>query len=88
MAIVPKPGAPFLDMIVPGILEQSKQVFKWNTKTRDYQAGDIVYLREEPTAPTRWPLAKVIKVHSGQDGKVRVVTVWTTKGAYVRLVVL
>ena len=60
---------------------------KWNTETRDYQAGDIVCLREEPTAPTRWPLAKVIKVHPGQDGKVRVVTVRTAMGDYVRPVV-
>ena len=41
-------------------------------------------LRKEPTAPTTWPLAKVIKVHLGQDGKVPVVTVRTAKGNYVR----
>ena len=57
---------------------------KWHTETRDYQVGDIVCLREEPTAPTRWPLAKVIKVNSGQDGKDHVVTVRTAKGTYVR----
>ena len=60
---------------------------KWHTKTRDYQVHDVMCLREEPTAPTRWPLAKVIKVHPGQDGKVRVDTVRTTKGDYVRPVV-
>ena len=60
---------------------------KWHTETRDYQVGDIVCLREEPTATTRWPLAKVKKVHPGQDGKVGVVTVKTAKGNYVRPVV-
>ena len=38
-------------------------------------------------APTRWPLARVIEVHPGQDGKVRVVTIKTAKGLYTRLVV-
>ena len=60
---------------------------KWHTETRDYQVGDIVCLREEPMAPTRWPLARIIKVHPGQDGKVRVVTVRTSKGVYNRPVV-
>ena len=60
---------------------------KWHTETRDYQVGNVVCLLEEPTAPTRWPLAKVIKVHLGQDGKGRVVIVRTAKGDYVRPVV-
>ena len=38
-------------------------------------------------APTRWPLARVIEVHPGQDGKVRVVTIKTSKGVYTRRVV-
>ena len=60
---------------------------KWNIETSDYQVGDIEGLREEPTAPTRWPLAKVIKVHPGEDGRVHVVTVRTAKGEYERPVV-
>ena len=38
-------------------------------------------------APTKWPLAKIIEVHPGKDGKVRVVTVKTAKGIYRRPVV-
>ena len=38
-------------------------------------------------APTKWPLAKIIEVHPGKDGKVRVVTVKTAKGIYKRPVV-
>ena len=30
---------------------------KWHITNRDSKIGDIVCLREEPTAPTRWPLA-------------------------------
>ena len=38
-------------------------------------------------APTKWPLEKVIDVHPGKDGGVRVVTVKTAKGIYKRPVV-
>ena len=51
---------------------------------RGYHLGDVVCLREEPMAPTKWPLAKITK---GQDGKVRVVTIRTAKGEYVRPIV-
>ena len=37
--------------------------------------------------PTRWPLATVIEVHPGQDGKVRVVTIKTAKRVYTRPVI-
>ena len=48
------------------------QFTKWHSTNKDYQIGDIVCLRDEPTAPTRWPLARIINVHPGEDGKVRV----------------
>ena len=34
------------------------------------------------TTPTSWPLARVIKVHPGSDGTVRVVTLKTSTGCY------
>ena len=37
--------------------------------------------------PIKWPLACVISIHPGQDGKVRVVTVRTPKDTYKRPVV-
>ena len=43
--------------------------------------------REEPLASTKWPLARVVQVHPGKDGKVRVVTVRTAKGVYRRPVI-
>lgn len=60
---------------------------KWHTPSRDLRVGDIVCLRDEPLAPTRWPLARVIEVHPGRDGKTRVVTVRTAKGIYKRPIV-
>ena len=46
------------------------------------RVGDVVCLRDEPMAPKTWPLVRIIEVHPGGDGKVRVVTVWTMKGIY------
>ena len=35
----------------------------------------------------KWPLARVVEIHPGRDGKVRVVTVETAKGRYTRPIV-
>ena len=48
--------------------------------TQEIGIGDVVCLREEPMVPNRWPIAKIIKVHPGQDTKVRAVSVRIAKG--------
>ena len=60
------------------------QFTKWHSTNKDYKIGDIVCLRDGPTAPTRWPLARITNVYLGEDGKVHVVTVKTAKGIYKR----
>ena len=57
---------------------------KWHTPTRDLKSGDIVCVRNEPMAPTKWPLARIVQTHPGPDGKVRVVTLKTARGTYTR----
>ena len=57
---------------------------KWHYPTRNFQVGDVVVLREDTLAPTKWPLARVTQVHCGRDGLVRVVTIKTPKGTYKR----
>ena len=49
---------------------------------RNLRVGDIVCLRDEPMVPMKWPLAHIVEVHPGGDGKVRVITVQTMKGIY------
>ena len=44
--------------------------------------GDVVILIEDEIIPSRWPLAKVIKTHPGQDGIVHAVDIKTSKGTY------
>ena len=46
--------------------------------------GDVVVLREDGMVPTQWPLARVVKVHTGCDGVVRVITLKTRDGTYTR----
>ena len=60
---------------------------KWHHPTRNIAVGDIVLLREDNTMPSTWPMGRITKVHSGQDGLVRTVTVQTTTGEYRRPVV-
>ena len=68
-------------------METLWKVSKWHTPSRNVQVDDVVCLREEPTAPTKWPLARITEIHPGKDGKVRVATIKTAKGTYRRPVV-
>lgn len=57
---------------------------KWRSPQRNLKVGDLVCLHEDNLVPTRWPLARVVSVHPGTDGLVRVVTVKTSHGTYTR----
>ena len=57
---------------------------KWHHPTKNLTVGDVVILKEDGTIPTRWPLARVTKVHTGKDYLVRVATVKTARGTYKR----
>ena len=46
--------------------------------------GDVVVLQDDSIVPCKWPLARVVETHAGQDGIVRVVTVKTATGNYKR----
>ena len=57
---------------------------KWNRPTQNPCEGDVVILQEDGLVPTRWPLARIIKVHTGKDGLARVVTLKSGSGTYKR----
>ena len=63
---------------------QLNRFTKWNHPSRDIAVGDLVILKDDSPLPTRWPLARVVGVHPGGDGFVRVATVKTTSGTYNR----
>lgn len=36
---------------------------KWLYKTRSFQIGDIVYIKNEDTPPAKWPLGKIVQTN-------------------------
>ena len=64
-----------------------QKLSRWLVLSRKLRVGDIVCLRKEPMSRTKWPLARIIEVHPGKDGKVRVITVKRMKGIYKRPIV-
>ena len=65
-------------------LSSLRRYTKWHHPSRNVQVGDVVILQEDNLVPARWPLAKVIATHPGNDGLTRVVTVKTSAGEYKR----
>ncbi|XP_062557415.1 uncharacterized protein LOC134222287 [Armigeres subalbatus] len=57
-----------------------------NVQVSPIRIGSVVILREDNIPPLQWPLARIVEVHPGADGVVRVVTVYTSKGTYKRQV--
>ena len=57
---------------------------KWHHPTRNRQIGDIVILQEDNFIPSKWPLGRIVEIHSGRDGLVRVVQVNTSSGTHRR----
>lgn len=60
---------------------------KWWRDTTSLQIGQLCLLRGENTPPSKWSLARIIRLHEGQDGHTRVVTVRTATSEFTRPVV-
>ena len=63
-----------------------RRLTKRQHPTQNISEGDVVVLQEDGLVPSKWQLARVIQVHPYSDGTVRVVTVKTCQGTYMRLV--
>lgn len=50
---------------------------KWRDSVNNIKVGNLVILREPNSPPLSWPMARIVKVYPGPDGKVRVVDVMT-----------
>ena len=57
---------------------------KWQHPSENIEVGDIVVLREVSPYKKTWPLAKVLQVFPGADGKVRVVLLKTESTTFKR----
>lgn len=65
------------------ISELQKRV-KWKTAQEELKAGTMVLIRDDKLPPLRWNLGRIIEVHPGKDGVVRVATIKTKCGVIKR----
>ncbi|XP_029170330.1 uncharacterized protein LOC114940017 [Nylanderia fulva] len=57
---------------------------KWSQVNQEAHVGRLCLLRSETTPPTRWPLARITRLHPGSDGHVRVVDIRTASTSLTR----
>ena len=58
---------------------------KWHKgATKNIQVGKIVTIRDDNIPPMRWSLGRIVAIHRGMDGIVRVVTIKSAQGEYKR----
>lgn len=57
---------------------------KWQKEKKELAIGDLVSIGDTNTTPTYWPLGRVIEIHPGNDGLIRVATVKTSNGVLKR----
>lgn len=65
-------------------LSQLQQRPKWCREETNLKIGDMVLVQDDRLLSSRWPLGRVVNVHPGNDGLVRVVSVRTATGIYKR----
>ncbi|KAJ8974304.1 hypothetical protein NQ317_009544, partial [Molorchus minor] len=65
-------------------LNQLQNRPKWCKARPNISENSLVLLKDDNVPPLEWPLARVIKVIPGNDGKVRVAQVKTKSGIYTR----
>ncbi|XP_055714250.1 uncharacterized protein LOC129808497 [Phlebotomus papatasi] len=59
---------------------------KWHTEKVNLKVDDIVILHDASIGNTKWTTGRVVGVHTGADGKVRVIDIKTPTGTYTRSV--
>lgn len=65
-------------------LQKSQNNFRANSEIKP---GRLVILVDEMQPPLKWPLARIVDIHPGEDGLIRVVTLKTNKGIVKRPIV-
>ena len=59
---------------------------KWLRGNPDIKIGTLVTIKENNLRPMQWKLGRIIAVHPGEDGVIRVATVKTIQGEFKRTV--
>jgi len=68
-------------------LTRLQQRPKWLQGRRDFRVNDVVLIKDAVLPPLKWKLGRILIVHPGEDGIVRVVTLKTADGTLKRPVV-
>jgi len=68
-------------------LQKMQAVSKWHHPSNTLSEGSLVLIVDERYPPSKWPLVRLTKLHKGTDGLVRVATVRTADGEFLRPVV-
>ncbi|UYV65449.1 hypothetical protein LAZ67_3004411 [Cordylochernes scorpioides] len=61
-----------------------QQRHKWRMLGPEVATGSLVLIREEHVPPAKWMMGRVVEVHRGKDGLVRVVSIRTRTGILKR----
>lgn len=63
---------------------QLQQRPKWQTELPNLNVNELVLVQDDRLPSHKWPLGRIVEIHPGNDGCVRVVTVRTSIGTYKR----
>ncbi|XP_043498397.1 uncharacterized protein LOC122521619 [Polistes fuscatus] len=76
-----------LEKVVDGMSASASDHIQMADIAERYQEGSLVLITDERLPPSKWPLARVIKLHPGKDGLCRVVTLKTATSTITRPIV-
>lgn len=65
-------------------LTQLQTRSKWNNPKKNLNEGDVVLVRDNNLPPGKWAMGRVLELHPGADGYVRVTTIKTQNGVIKR----
>lgn len=68
-------------------LHTLQQRNKWTVDTPNLKVDTLVIIKDSHMPPQKWRIGRIVDLHPGSDGRVRVVTVRTTQGSFRRPVV-
>ena len=68
-------------------LQRFHSISKWKQNAKSLSVGNLVLITDERYPPTKWPLGRILEVHPGSDGQIRVATVKTALSTFKRPIV-
>lgn len=68
-------------------LHTLQQRHKWKTTRENIRVGDLVLILEDNMPPAKWARGRVLEVHPGDDGNIRVVTLKARGSTFKRSIV-